>query len=216
MESLMPTYEYECHACRQRVEAVQKFADPALTVCPLCGGELRKVFSSVGIVFKGSGFYKNDSRSTTSTATSATSTSDAASAPAPAATAAAAPSAGSGESATTPDDLVGLGARERDLVNRNCLAGRRTGQPLDVAADVGNAEQHALQRRGDRRLANRLGQRPVANHEPGESHREVSRHRIHARVHAHDRFDVDTVLDALDDRRRVDVTRCQLQCPTAR
>ncbi len=58
----MPTYEYECQQCRERVEAVQKFSDASLTVCPLCGGELRKVFSAVGIVFKGSGFYKNDSR----------------------------------------------------------------------------------------------------------------------------------------------------------
>src|ERR1700677_2452034 len=61
-ESVMPTYEYECQQCHERVEAVQKFTDAALTVCPLCGGELRKVFSAVGIVFKGSGFYKNDSR----------------------------------------------------------------------------------------------------------------------------------------------------------
>ena len=58
----MPTYEYECQHCHERVEAVQKFSDAALTVCPRCGGELRKVFSAVGIVFKGSGFYKNDSR----------------------------------------------------------------------------------------------------------------------------------------------------------
>lgn len=59
----MPTYEYECQTCHERVEAVQKFTDPSLTTCPRCGGELRKVFSAVGIVFKGSGFYKNDSRS---------------------------------------------------------------------------------------------------------------------------------------------------------
>ena len=52
----MPTYEYECQACHERVEAVQKFTDPSLTVCPLCGGDLRKVFSAVGIAFKGSGF----------------------------------------------------------------------------------------------------------------------------------------------------------------
>jgi len=58
----MPTYEYECETCHHRLEAVQKFADPALTTCPACGGVLRKVFSAVGIVFKGSGFYKNDSR----------------------------------------------------------------------------------------------------------------------------------------------------------
>src|ERR1039458_4587242 len=59
----MPTYEYECQSCHQRVEAVQRFTDPALTVCAHCGGELRKVFSTVGVVFKGSGVHKNDSRS---------------------------------------------------------------------------------------------------------------------------------------------------------
>lgn len=72
----MPTYEYECQACKRRMEAVQKFSDPDLTVCESCGGELRKVFSAVGIVFKGSGFYKNDSRgaSSSSTPPAATST----------------------------------------------------------------------------------------------------------------------------------------------
>lgn len=65
----MPTYEYECQACHERLEAVQSFSDPALSVCPRCGGELRKVFSSVGIVFKGSGFYKTDARSTSSAST---------------------------------------------------------------------------------------------------------------------------------------------------
>jgi putative FmdB family regulatory protein len=59
----MPTYEYECRACHRRLEVVQRFNDPAVTTCESCGGELRKVFSAVGIVFKGSGFYKNDSRS---------------------------------------------------------------------------------------------------------------------------------------------------------
>lgn len=58
----MPTYEYECQTCHERVEAVQRFTDPALTLCDHCGGELRKVFSAVGVVFKGSGFYKTDSR----------------------------------------------------------------------------------------------------------------------------------------------------------
>lgn len=66
----MPTYEYECQACHERLEAVQAFSDPALSVCPRCRGELRKVFSSVGIVFKGSGFYKTDARSTSSTSAS--------------------------------------------------------------------------------------------------------------------------------------------------
>ena len=58
----MPTYEYACAECGERLEAVQKFTDDPLTVCPACQGKLRKLFSPVGIVFKGSGFYRNDSR----------------------------------------------------------------------------------------------------------------------------------------------------------
>ena len=63
----MPTYQYACTECDHRFEAVQSFSDEALTECPSCGGKLRKVFSSVGIVFKGSGFYRTDSRSGSST-----------------------------------------------------------------------------------------------------------------------------------------------------
>jgi putative FmdB family regulatory protein len=59
----MPTYEYRCRSCGQDTEVVQSFSDPPLTECPRCGGELRKVFAPVGIVFKGSGFYKTDNRS---------------------------------------------------------------------------------------------------------------------------------------------------------
>jgi putative FmdB family regulatory protein len=58
----MPTYEYRCGECGQHVEVVQSFADAPLTECGSCGGPLRKVFAPVGIVFKGSGFYKTDSR----------------------------------------------------------------------------------------------------------------------------------------------------------
>lgn len=58
----MPTYEYRCKDCGAELEVVQSFTDDALTVCPTCKGALRKVFGSVGISFKGSGFYKNDSR----------------------------------------------------------------------------------------------------------------------------------------------------------
>ena len=58
----MPTYQYACTACDERLEAVQSFTDAPLTQCPACGGALRKVFSAVGVVFKGSGFYKTDSR----------------------------------------------------------------------------------------------------------------------------------------------------------
>lgn len=64
----MPTYQYACTACAERLEVVQKFTDDALTECPSCGGALRKVFSAVGVVFKGSGFYKTDSRSSGSSA----------------------------------------------------------------------------------------------------------------------------------------------------
>ena len=59
----MPTYQYACTACDHRFEAVQAFSDPSLTVCPECGDKLRKVYGSVGVVFKGSGFYRNDARS---------------------------------------------------------------------------------------------------------------------------------------------------------
>ena len=58
----MPTYEYACTECGESLEAVQKFSDDPLSVCPACGGRLRKLFSPVGIVFKGSGFYRTDSR----------------------------------------------------------------------------------------------------------------------------------------------------------
>ena len=58
----MPTYQYTCTDCGEPVEAVQKFTDDPLTMCAACGGRLRKVFSPVGIVFKGSGFYRTDSR----------------------------------------------------------------------------------------------------------------------------------------------------------
>jgi putative FmdB family regulatory protein len=74
----MPTYEYECQTCHQRVEAVQRFTDPALTLCEHCGGELRKVFSAVGVVFKGSGFYKTDSRGAEKPSAPSTSTTPAA------------------------------------------------------------------------------------------------------------------------------------------
>lgn len=59
----MPTYEYECTACGQHVEVFQRFSEAPLTTCGVCGGPLRKVFHPAGIVFKGSGFYATDSRS---------------------------------------------------------------------------------------------------------------------------------------------------------
>ena len=58
----MPTYSYACTECDNRFDAVQAFTDDALTTCPECSGRLRKLFNSVGVVFKGSGFYRTDSR----------------------------------------------------------------------------------------------------------------------------------------------------------
>ena len=58
----MPTYSYACTECDNRFDAVQAFSDDALTTCEKCSGRLRKLFGSVGVVFKGSGFYRNDSR----------------------------------------------------------------------------------------------------------------------------------------------------------
>ena len=62
----VPTYAYACTACGHAFDAVQKFSDSALTECPDCGGRLRKVYTSIGVSFKGSGFYRNDSRASSS------------------------------------------------------------------------------------------------------------------------------------------------------
>ena len=66
----MPTYEYRCKNCGQHLEVQQRFTDDPLTECPTCEGPLRKVFGNVGIAFKGDGFYKTDSRSSSSSKTS--------------------------------------------------------------------------------------------------------------------------------------------------
>jgi putative FmdB family regulatory protein len=73
----VPTYQYQCTECGEGLEVVQKFTDEALTVCPNCQGALRKVYSAVGIVFKGSGFYRTDSRAAASSNGSAKSESTA-------------------------------------------------------------------------------------------------------------------------------------------
>ncbi|MDA8047501.1 MAG: FmdB family transcriptional regulator [Actinomycetota bacterium] len=95
----MPTYEYACKSCGEHLEVVQSFKDEALTECPNCGGPLRKVFGNIGISFKGSGFYKTDSRSSptksSSAAPSPSSPSESSSSPAPA-------SESSGSSAPSP------------------------------------------------------------------------------------------------------------------
>ena len=69
----MPTYQYACTECGHAFDQFQSFSDASLTECPECGGKLRKVFSAAGVVFKGSGFYRTDSRSGSSSSTSSTS-----------------------------------------------------------------------------------------------------------------------------------------------
>ncbi|HET8766104.1 MAG TPA: FmdB family zinc ribbon protein [Pedococcus sp.] len=72
----MPTYAYACTECDHRFDIVQSFSDDSLTVCPECDGKLRKVFNAVGVVFKGGGFYRTDSRSGSSSSVPASSSSD--------------------------------------------------------------------------------------------------------------------------------------------
>ena len=107
----MPTYQYLCTECGHAFEQVQSFSDDALTVCPECTGRLRKVFNSVGVVFKGSGFYKTDSRSTTSATAPAAASADSSSS---SSTAAASSSSGSSDagssSSTKPSSSSSSGA----------------------------------------------------------------------------------------------------------
>lgn len=70
----MPTYSYACTECDNRFDAVQAFSDDALTTCPKCSGRLRKLFGKVGVVFKGSGFYRNDSRDAAKSTSSSSAT----------------------------------------------------------------------------------------------------------------------------------------------
>ena len=70
----MPTYQYACTECGHAFEQFQSFSEDALTVCPKCDGKLRKLFNAVGVVFKGSGFYRTDSRSSSSSSDTASTT----------------------------------------------------------------------------------------------------------------------------------------------
>jgi putative FmdB family regulatory protein len=97
----VPTYQYVCSDCGEGLEAVQKFSDDALTECPACGGKLRKIYSAVGVVFKGSGFYRTDSRSSGSSSTPATSTKGDSAAGAPAAASTSSSSSSSSDSASS-------------------------------------------------------------------------------------------------------------------
>src|SRR3954453_18200670 len=108
----MPTYQYACTSCGERLEAVQKFSDEPLTECPVCGGTLRKVFSPVGVVFKGSGFYKTDSRSSRSSSSSSSGTTageGAASAPSSSESTGSKSDAGTDNKSTSSDKASGSG-----------------------------------------------------------------------------------------------------------
>ncbi len=96
----MPTYQYQCTDCGNALEVRQSFSDDALTVCPSCEGSLRKVFNAVGVVFKGSGFYRTDSRNGSSNGTSATTSSTKAESGSSTKTEAAASTAGSSSSSS--------------------------------------------------------------------------------------------------------------------
>jgi putative FmdB family regulatory protein len=100
----MPTYQYACTnpECGNRFELVQSFTDPNASECPVCGGPVRKVFSPVGVVFKGSGFYRNDSRKDSGKKSPDAEPSTKSDAPAKPDTAAAKPAAASGDSAPAP------------------------------------------------------------------------------------------------------------------
>ena len=105
----MPTYEYRCKDCGEHLEVVQSFKDDALTTCPNCGGDLRKVFGAIGIAFKGSGFYKTDSRTSgNGTTKTAGAESDAPAAASPASDAPA--GAGSSANGTGGKDAGGTGS----------------------------------------------------------------------------------------------------------
>lgn len=91
----MPTYSYRCTECGNAFDIVQSFSDDALTVCPECGGPLRKIYNAVGVVFKGSGFYRTDSRGTSGSASSSSSSTAASSASS---------SSGSSSSSTSSSD----------------------------------------------------------------------------------------------------------------
>ncbi|MCQ1945533.1 MULTISPECIES: FmdB family zinc ribbon protein [unclassified Arthrobacter] len=98
----MPTYAYACKDCSHSFDIQQSFSEDSLTVCPECGGRLRKKFNSVGVVFKGSGFYRTDSREAASTVPAAPSKTESSSAPATT----------SGSGTSTPAAAAGSGSAQ--------------------------------------------------------------------------------------------------------
>lgn len=98
----MPTYQYTCTDCGHFLEAHQSFSEDSLTVCPVCGGKLRKVFNAVGVVFKGSGFYRTDSRNGSSSSDAASSSSAKSSSSASSSSTSSSTSSSSSSTSSTP------------------------------------------------------------------------------------------------------------------
>jgi putative FmdB family regulatory protein len=113
----VPTYQYACTDCGDKSEVVQRFTDDPLTVCAVCGGKLRKVFSPVGIVFKGSGFYRTDSRNGSGTVSTgkdaAASSSNGSSSDSAASTSSSSESSGSSSASSTSSEKKSSGASEK-------------------------------------------------------------------------------------------------------
>lgn len=116
----MPTYQYACTTCGHQLEAVQSFTDAPLTECPACAGRLRKLFNSVGIVFKGSGFYRTDSRTAPKEAAAATGS---------------ATEAKSGEPATT----AGNGSTKSSTPSSSSSSSSASGTSKNASASNGSA-----------------------------------------------------------------------------
>lgn len=109
----MPVYEYACTACGERTEARQSFDDPPLEECPVCGGQLRKLFSPVGIVFKGSGFYATDAKKSSSKSSGSKSDSSSKSGEGSKTTTSESKSSGGDSSTSTPKDSKPSSGKER-------------------------------------------------------------------------------------------------------
>ena len=124
----MPTYSYACTECSNRFDAVQAFSDAALTTCPECSGRLRKLFGNVGVVFKGSGFYRNDSRESAKTVAKSSSNGSASSSESTSSSSS--PSSSSSEkSSSTSSELDKLSARRRGIELTRGVIHRRRPRP---------------------------------------------------------------------------------------
>jgi putative FmdB family regulatory protein len=118
----VPTYAYACTECDHRFEAVQSFSDDSLTVCPECEGRLRKVFNAVGIVFKGGGFYRTDSRSGSSVTAGSSAT-----------------GSSSSDSSSTSDSTSGSSSGSSDAKGASSSGGSSTGTPATSSSSTASA-----------------------------------------------------------------------------